>query len=329
MMNHIHSKTFRRAGFTLIELLVVIAIIAILIALLLPAVQQAREAARRSQCKNHLKQIGIALHNYHDTSQTLPPGGFYAISPDGASSTNENTAFGVVSHSYLTALLPYVEFSAMYEDFNDIQGWRGLANRRAVNGVPPVYQCPSSTLPRSDHVDETILDASNTVIGQMYAGHYAGNMGPNATGFTYLCKQTPRPAGTPGCESGNDVANQGVLGNNTKVRFRDITDGTSNTIMVGELSAIEYATGVTAPRAWSRGCANDSCGMTKNVKFGINVHGFISGEFNNMSFGSAHVGGAQLLMADGSVHFTSEVIDMDLYLATASRNGGEAEAMKF
>ena len=99
--------------------------------------------------------------------------------------------------------------------------------------------------------------------------------------------------------------------------------------MVGELSANEYLTGAVAPRAWSRGCAQHSCGMTKNVKFGINIQGFVSGNFNSMSFSSPHQGGAQLLMSDGGVKFTSENVDIDLYLATASRDGNEAKTLEF
>jgi len=316
----------RTTGFTLIELLVVIAIIAILVALLLPAVQQAREAARRSSCKNNLKQIGLALHNYHDTFNTLPPGGFWHVGPD-PSSTNMNTAFGTVSHSYLVTLLPYVESGALYDLFNPIQGWRGQPNRRAVITVPAVYQCPSSPLTHSDHADETLLDSGTTVIGPMFAAHYVGNMGPVGTGYTLQCKVPGSSGSAPGCNSGNEVSAQGILGANTAVRFRDVTDGTSNTIMVGELSTNNYPTGEAAPRAWSRGCATHSCGMSKNVKFGINIQGFISGNFNNMSFSSMHQGGTQLLMVDGSVKFVSENIDMGVYLAIASRNGGEVATL--
>lgn len=321
-----HPKLNSRSGFTLIELLVVIAIIAILVALLLPAVQQAREAARRSSCKNNLKQIGLALHNYHDVHNTLPPGGFRYITST-PSSTNENTAFGAVSHSFLVSLLPYVEYGNLSDQFNHIQGWRGQPNRRVVTTVPPIYQCPSSPKTHSDHVDETLLNSGTTVIGQMFAGHYLGNMGPVGTGYSLLCKNPSSSGSAPNCNSSNEVSNQGVLSANTKVRLRDVTDGTSNTIMVGELSTDGYPTGEAAPRAWSRGCAEHSCGMSKNVKFGINIQGFVSGNFNNMSFSSMHKGGTQLLMVDGSVKFASENIDMGVYLATASRNGNEVATL--
>ncbi|MBA2114163.1 DUF1559 domain-containing protein [Bremerella alba] len=316
----------RDAGFTLIELLVVIAIIGILVALLLPAVQQAREAARRMSCKANLKQIGIALHNYHDTFNSFPPGGFRHMG-QAPSSNNENTAFGATSHSFLVSILPQVEFSAMADQFNHIQGWRGRPNRRVVTTVPPVYQCPSATLTHSDHTDETIIDANDVVLGPMFAGHYVGNMGPVGTGYNLACKKSSGSGSAPNCQSFNEVSDQGILGANSKLGFRDVTDGTSNTIMVGELSTNAYPTGAPAPRAWSRGCADHSCGMSKNVKFGINIQGFVSGNFNNMSFSSLHPGGTQVLLADSSVTFVSENIDMDVYLATASRNGSEVRTL--
>ncbi|QDS88463.1 hypothetical protein EC9_26540 [Rosistilla ulvae] len=318
----------RSGGFTLVELLVVIAIIGILVGLLLPAVQAAREAARRMSCQNNLKNIGLALHNYHDTYRTLPPGGFSHRHAN-SSSTNEYTAFGAVSHSYLVSILSFAEEGNLYDRFNTIQGWRGKPNRQVVTSVPSVYQCPSSANERSDHVSETILDASGTqVIGQMFAGHYVGNMGPIGAGYQLQCDadgSTPAPS----CKSSNQVSAQGVLGAQKCVRFAAVTDGTSNTIMVGELSAMKIPAGAVAPRAWSRGCADHSCGMSKNVKFGINVLGFISGEFNSMSFSSQHPGGALMAIVDGSVKFTAETIDMELYLATASRDGGEAQTIGF
>ncbi|MBR9801344.1 DUF1559 domain-containing protein [bacterium] len=326
-MSQVSRQHHRSRGFTLIELLVVIAIIAILVALLLPAVQQAREAARRSSCKNNLKQIGLALHNYHDTHRVFPAGGFRYVNSS-PSSGNENTAFGSVSHSYLVSILPFVEWSAMYDQFNFIQGWRGRPNRRVVVAIPNVYQCPSCPLVKSDHADETILD-NDTPVGQMFAGHYLGNMGPIGTGYRLFCENPSAGTSTPNCDSGNEVSGQGILGANSSVRMRDVTDGTSNTIMVGELSVNEYPTGAAAPRAWSRGCPDHSCGMAKNVKFGINIQGFVSGNFNNMSFSSMHAGGTHLLLVDGAVKFASENVDMATYLATASRDGGEAATLEF
>ena len=123
-----------RPGFTLIELLVVIAIIAILVALLLPAVQQAREAARRTQCKNNLKQIGIALHSYHDVYKTFPP----AYIPD---------EDGKPMHSWRVLILPFIEQQALYEQYDFNEPWDGPNNSQLANVVISVYQCPSSPNP--------------------------------------------------------------------------------------------------------------------------------------------------------------------------------------
>lgn len=315
----------RRSAFTLIELLVVIAIIAILIALLLPAVQQAREAARRSTCKNQLKQIGLALHNYHETHRIFPQGGYgQSIGSAGASSTNN------VSMTFLVMILPFVDQAPLYEEFNLNRGYSYSGNLAACLNVPPVYLCPSSNKIRSTHANE--LSNSRPV----YASHYVGNMGPvgqnpvTSAPYTLECENPSSGTSVPNCRGGNDVGGLGVLGGpRSEIRLRDILDGSSNTIMVGEMSGHKYLTEQIAPRSWNRGCHSDSCGSSKNVKYGINVHGFVSGDFNNMSFGSVHEGGCHLLMADGSVHFASENIDMNVYLATASREGGETNTLEF
>ncbi|QDU09945.1 DUF1559 domain-containing protein [Gimesia aquarii] len=315
-----------RHGFTLIELLVVIAIIAILIALLLPAVQQAREAARRSTCKNQLKQIGLALHNYHETHRIFPQGGYGQSIGSGTGSSTANN----VSMSFLVMILPFVDQAPLYQTFNLNRGYAFSDNRQACLNVPPVYHCPSSNKTKSTHTSE-VFNSTPT-----FASHYVGNMGPvgtNATSsapYPLECENPSSGTSIPNCRSGNDVSNLGVLGGpRSQVRLRDILDGSSNTIMVGEMSAHKYLAEAIAPRSWNRGCHNDSCGSSKNVKFGINVHGFVSGEFNNMSFGSTHEGGAHILMSDGSVHFASENIDLNVYLATASREGGETNTLEF
>ena len=158
----------RQRGFTLIELLVVIAIIAVLVALLLPAVQQAREAARRSQCKNNLKQLGLALHNYHETHRCFPPGGI----ANGA---------GLYHTSFLFHLLPFLEFGNVYNQIQIVGNspvlfdTTGLSALRTTNYnvlknfAPPVYQCPSSSLPR--------FAANPGGMTGVAAGSYAGISG--------------------------------------------------------------------------------------------------------------------------------------------------------
>jgi prepilin-type N-terminal cleavage/methylation domain-containing protein/prepilin-type processing-associated H-X9-DG protein len=289
-----------RAGFTLIELLVVIAIIAVLIGLLLPAVQKVREAANRAQCTNNLKQIGLALHNYHDVSGALPPGG--------------STFAGTAGHSFHVYILPYIEQEALYGKFNLNQTYNAgtsatgnMANRHLV---PQMYLCPSQPNRTASGVD----------LGWSVV-HYVGNMGPHGTN-----PATGAPYDVVVTAASDFYATQGVLEAGTKVALKDITDGTSNTILVGELSW-----GIpSAPvpyRGWNRGCGNAAtstygCTGCKNVAFSINNPAGI-GAGNDLAFGSLHPGGANVAFCDGSVHFLSDNTDLGVLMSTASRNGGE------
>ena len=260
-------RAFRtnRRGFTLIELLVVIAIIAILVALLLPAVQQAREAARRSTCKNQLKQIGVGLHNYHDVHDTLPPGGML------------NAGNGLSWH---VMILPFIDYTPLYESVNFSLRDNVAADQAALDAVLgtqkiPVYLCPSSN---------KILQNGSTTL---YTTHYYGVMGP--------------------------------------------TDGTSNTIAVGEISNHKVpSTGadMVGYRKWHRGATTTASGGTKNVRWGINTTTYNgSSNFNNISFGSNHVGGCHMLFADGAVTFVSENVDMTVYQDSATRDGEETTSL--
>jgi prepilin-type N-terminal cleavage/methylation domain-containing protein/prepilin-type processing-associated H-X9-DG protein len=304
-----------RRGFTLIELLVVIAIIAILVALLLPAVQQAREAARRSTCKNQLKQIGIGLHNYHDVHNTLPPGGM----------TGGNEL------PWLVMILPSIDYTPLYESVNFDRhaigaGTAGYPAYDTVLGNQkiPVYLCPSS--------NKLFENASTT----QYTSHYYGNMGPttgiNTGGTTqYTCQSTSTTVLE--CNAGTahgGFGTRGVLGRNSRINFRDITDGTSNTIMVGEISNHKTLTGadMVGYRRWHRGFQGTASGGTKNVTFGINTTTYNgSNNFNEISFGSNHVGGCHMLFADGAVTFASENVDLTVYKDTATLDGEETNSL--
>jgi prepilin-type N-terminal cleavage/methylation domain-containing protein len=195
-----------RRGFTLIELLVVIAIIAILIALLLPAVQQAREAARRTQCRNNLHQIGLALHNYHDTHRCFPPG---QISGHTAGIADLLYTYSGGATCF-TLILPYMDESALYNAYNfDAPGTVGTANTTVTQSVLAQYLCPSD------------LDPS---VGSYNCreGNYAFS-----TGMDDSCQFQYCPIVT---------TVRGPLFNRSKVRIRDIRDGTSNTFAIGEAS---------------------------------------------------------------------------------------------
>ncbi len=300
-----------RKGFTLIELLVVIAIIAVLIALLLPAVQQAREAARRSQCKNNLKQLGLALHNYHDVVNCFPPGGFH------------NGTQG----SFLIGILPYLEQAPLYNtiDFT-IVNYSGLG-RYAINKIP-VYHCPSARDVLSP--TETGTPPGGTAV-PCYTTHYYGVMGPGldqtnpATGNLYAVENSGGNAGHGGFSSHgilrttrySSVNRYGVT------RMSDVKDGTTNTFLVGELSYDSQK--ANCYRCWTRGNGGQNAiASAKNIVQGINVAGYNgSNNFNSPSFGSTHTGGAHFLMADGSVRFVSENVDMGTYLSASTMDGSE------
>ncbi len=278
----------RRKGFTLIELLVVIAIIAILIGLLLPAVQQAREAARRSQCKNNLKQIALALHNYESTYGMFP---FGVLGTSGTSSnTNQLT-------TWQTLILPFADQAPLYNQYNFNVAFDNALNATNVIALIPVYKCASQT-------KEGVIDS------KFGFSHYGGNAGT-----------------TPG-------ANNGIFFSISSIRFRDITDGTSNTIFTGEIAS--------EIRGWARGscsgCTNcpgagGSQGFARSVLrwTAASTTNCAAAGFNRPSaccetafqFSSPHIGGSHFSLADGSTKFVNENIDSSLFQALISRAGGE------
>jgi prepilin-type N-terminal cleavage/methylation domain-containing protein len=288
------------AAFTLVELLVVIAIIGILVGLLLPAVQAAREAARRMQCSNNLKQIGLALHNYGDTHKRFPPGGW----------NEANTGNRL---AYTVFLLPFIEQTNLYNQFNFSHNSYTGVNLTPVVTPVKTYLCPSGRIKVNQNSGENI---GTTVTATT---HYYGIMGPKGInpwvpGGTTTFSHDPNPTGHGG------YSDTGVLYRNSKTRIGDITDGTSNTMIVGEIS-FEAA---NSYRSWGRGVSGNTSGGCKNAEFGINVQPYNgSNNFNSISFGSDHTGGCNFAVADGSVRFTSASTDMAAYFASLTRNGGE------
>jgi prepilin-type N-terminal cleavage/methylation domain-containing protein len=306
----------RTRGFTLIELLVVIAIIAILIALLLPAVQQAREAARRTQCKNNLKQIGLAMHNYHDVFNCFPPG-YISKTPCLTAAVWTGCNVGEVSmYSWGAFILPYIDQAPLFNTLNVGNVWldQNLLNAttRAALQIPmPAFSCASDPGPAlNNFVSPTDqYDFRITVNGTDYSiskSNYAvmANAWDSTTPHVYPIQYGPA---------------HGMGFANSKISFRDITDGSSNTIHVGERAFVyknanrvggatvigfSGSNNVQSSSYGQKGNSMAAVGLTYN---GINA--LVGGEHDVRGFSSNHVGGAHFVMGDGAVRFISENID--------------------
>jgi prepilin-type N-terminal cleavage/methylation domain-containing protein len=312
------SRLLARRGFTLIELLVVIAIIAILIALLVPAVQKVREAAARAQCQNNLKQIGLAVHSYHDANRKLPPA-FVAN----------------VQLSWHVLILPYVEQNTLLQVMDTTTpGDYTIVNRNNPNGLRRIglYLCPSSQVERMlltppNNVNPPDLVPANT--GEApYTVHYYGMTGPRGanpvTGTAYPqshCTHDGTPMATSGMFQPDQFADEKI----GRITLTDVTDGTSNTIMLAEMSW-ESRFG-TRFRTWLRGGEAGGCycvgarNATNAINSGIKAN--LIAQFNEVPMGSMHPGGANFALGDASVRFIQESISITTYRALASRNGGE------
>jgi prepilin-type N-terminal cleavage/methylation domain-containing protein len=324
-------RNSRRSAFTLIELLVVIAIIAILIALLLPAVQQAREAARRTQCRNNLKQIGLALHNYHDNYQLFPMGWVDVVG-------GNNEPPGGHGWAWSAYVLPYLDQAPLYNQFNFnttpyacVVCTQPVTGNQALVGTPlTVFSCPSDTKPKTA--------ANNT--GSVGLGLGTAAI---ATSSYMGCRGAfeGAPCGISGTNVNVDARNNGLLVINRTRNFRDITDGTSNVIAVGEvrwtqLMTVAGTNNVGSVRQYLYGNITNAGGpdCTRN---GPNNNGSqlhlrtthkklngpqLPASNLHRAFHSMHVGGAHFLMGDGAVRFVSENIENTVTGYTAALVNG-------
>ncbi len=291
---------FNRRAFTLIELLVVIAIIAVLIALLLPAVQQAREAARRTQCKNNMKQLGLAMHNYHDTFLTFPPlevqdAGFFSNAGGPGTAPGWGgplSTWGAYGGNWVTLTLPYVDSTPLYNRFN----WGGGAdNNAALTSNYKHLYCPSNPF------------GSGTLINNSSITHYFAVQGAN----------TPLEA-CNWATNGIDTNNAGVFFHSSKTNVRDITDGTTNTVMINEARGF-LATNPLIPSSGIADGRGIRFSAVTQTSIPINSTNAGNRWFPTSSF---HVGGAHVLLADGSTRFASENIDATLWSRLGSRSDG-------
>lgn len=298
----------RRSAFTLVELLVVIAIIGILIALLLPAVQAAREAARRMSCTNNLKQIGVALHNYHDTHRKLPIGwlGFDA----GGGADFE----GDPGWAWSTRILPFMEQQALYDSLIDMDlPVTAAANDQARVTVVSTFICPSD-------VGDDVFDLMNavdeetegtTVVTRLAKSNYPGVFGTQD--IHSVCE--------PGSPGYNGCRGNGMFSLNRSLAFRDITDGLSNTFMVGERwSKWVHSTWTgVVPGGWH---APARVVAVASDEFPPNSEANVEQQTHN--FSSYHPAGANFLLSDGHVQLITETIDLSVYNALCTRAGGES-----
>jgi len=314
----IRRRFSRLQAFTLIELLVVIAIIAILIALLLPAVQQAREAARRSQCKNNLKQIGLALHNYHDALQIFPPSYFDSVTGTntGITARENNNALG-----WGTMLLPYLDQGPLYNQISTETGdftrsWMDLNNDgTATDAIPAAKTILAAFICPSDP-----MGGLNTKKGSYGKSNYLAS--------TAL----------------NQNASEGMFVVNNARRIADVLDGTSNTLFISERSTQTQPTGAgtcaglpcnfqgglwigprtsTSSNSWNPGVEQmDVQNVGGTTTYGIAQSQ--SGQWcQDWIAASTHAGGIQGLMGDGAVRFLNENMDVNTYRALVTIRGSE------
>jgi len=309
----------RRSGFTLIELLVVIAIIAILIGLLLPAVQKVREAAARTQCINNMKQLALALHGYHDVNGTFPK-----APPLG----------GTTSVGWHALTLAFIEQKAIGENINPALAAYSPATINRTQGANRIatFLCPSW---REEQSHSTI-DNVNGV--NAFTTHYYGNAGPKGTNPT---NGQPYAVNGPSSSQGG-LACEGILPYHPSVTpsapkqtggvtMTAITDGTSNTLMLFEISwkGLEVSPGTY--RSWVRGAAwdNDSS-ASKNVTNAMRTVKYNGGgNYNDVSMGSNHPGGCNVSFADGSVRFLRDSIDLNTVLKPLASRGGNEVVSNF
>ena len=304
------TSTPGRHAFTLVELLVVIAIIGVLVALLLPAVQAAREAARRTQCKNNLKQIALAVHNYHDSHNVFPPSSTSGL---GAGVWNYPgtgpTDPSIHLHSFASLLLPYMEQGSIASQIDYNISALDPANHAAASQILPFYRCPSYA--GNDYSDDPLY--TTTVGHDRFAIRNYVTLGAR----TVLGLSGATPA-------------DGVMFPGSNTGFRDVTDGASSTIAFAETREERSAVWIDGTSAavaarWTDLSSPTFAGNTVSINHtpyfpgGVFLNS-IGQEYGPSSF---HPGGAQHAFVDGSVQFLSETVEASVYDALTTRAGGE------
>ena len=298
------------AGFTLIELLVVISIVALLIALLLPAVQAAREAARRAQCTNNLKQMGLALPGYHDAVGAFPPAYLSAVKDPGEEYPELGPGWG-----WGSMVLAQLEQSALHNAINFTAPITDAASATARRTTLSVYLCPSSG--PDGPVSLRNGEKGPVVISDVAPGQYLASAGQ------WEIEDVP-------------ASNNGVFYRGSRISFRDITDGTGQTLLAGERSrnvcdatwvgAIPSMVVCTNPSWRVRDCATSNVMVMANTgpwedETWVNVPNHKGAKADD--YWSLHPGGCNFLLGDGSVRFIKETVNPTVFSALATRAGGE------
>jgi prepilin-type N-terminal cleavage/methylation domain-containing protein len=273
-----------RRGFTLIELLVTIVVILVLIAALIPAVYQAREAARQSQCQNNLKQVGMALLNYHETNETFPPG-WLPPHPDDPT--------GADSWAWSVLVIAHLEASPLYNRLRDQRDFPPAGGSRLDVRIP-VYRCPTDASPRAN---------------RFYAGYATSNYAGVHGG------------GIPAVRDGLDHPGNGIFSELRTVTLQDLVDGESETLLAGERA---FRTTGNAAGIWMRSINKAGDGGDGSAVAGVCDKSAMINDFANPdAFSSSHEGGAHFLRADGSVQFFNDKIAADVYERLATIDDGE------
>ncbi|MCU0878439.1 MAG: DUF1559 domain-containing protein [Pirellulaceae bacterium] len=304
-----------RLGFTLVELLVVIAIIGILVALLMPAVQAAREAARRAECSSHLRQIGIGLHNYHDSQGAFPPGSIFF----GSCCSDESYT------SWTISLLPYLEQGPLHEQYYHQETNESFANEFVRTQFVPVYACPSE--PGTRQLERPESGPANSLRLLYMPGSYRG-VGGRSDGSGWwdnYPQYTTLPANWKGVLHVVD-------GRLSCERFNTIRDGSSNTLLVGE-----YGTQSRLRRRtfWAYSYASynksdvvpESRTLLNDFDRCAAIGGLGGLQSCSRGWGSFHPGVVQFLLGDGSVRSVSQTVDMNVLAGAATIAGGESDLL--
>ena len=287
-----------RSGFTLVELLAVSAAVSLLGTQIFPFLSQSREAARRTQCKNNLKQIGLALHNYHDTYRCLP------IGWDGVDLQEKRPDVrGMNGWGWGSRILPFMDSAPLYSRLDFNRRIDAGQNVKLIVDSIPSFRCPSDSYTKKTW---SIADNEGKTVVELATANYVGSFGTSELG---KCEKL---------QSGEACQGDGVFFHNSHIGFRDITDGTSNTLAVGERMGDDKNDKLST---WSGVVITGTHPFARIL--GSSHKSLDAQDRNPSDYRSSHDNGVHVLMLDGSVRFLPNAIDLKTFQVLTTRNGGE------